>query len=151
MALLMLTYDKECLIILLKVFNTYWIILLLSVVFCGVLEQKKIKHYKYIVLFKRPFLLCVLLLVNITISSTWGFIYHYVPANTLHFLGHQGILHCFKRTVFYLLLFFFLVKLLAFSWLFVGVACNILDISSLFFFHFIICQLTLFRVSFVEQ
>ena len=39
----MLTYDKECPISPLKVFNIYWIILLLSVVFCGVLEQKKNK------------------------------------------------------------------------------------------------------------
>ena len=56
--------DKECPTSLLKVFNIYGIILLLSVVFCGVLEQKKIKHYKYIVLLIRPFLLCVLLLLN---------------------------------------------------------------------------------------
>lgn len=60
-ALLMLTYDKECPTIFLKVFNIYWIILLLSVVFCEVLEQKKNKALQiYSFIHKAFSILCLI-------------------------------------------------------------------------------------------
>lgn len=44
-------------------------------------------------------------LVNIPMSSTWGFIYQHMPATPLHFLGHKGIAYCFKVTLYFPLLF----------------------------------------------